>query len=72
MGAMGVIAGRSRLTVALGVAGEELDRPMVPKQAEAELLMVAVALLEVVGIGGGAWGNTLFPVFCFDAVAGGL
>lgn len=54
MGAMGVIAGRSRLTAAFGVAGELLDRPIVPKQAEAELLMVAVALLEVVGIGGGA------------------
>lgn len=54
MGAMGVIAGRSGLTGALGVAGEELDRPMLPKQTEAEPLMVALALLEVVGIGGGA------------------
>lgn len=53
MDAMGVIAGRSMLTVTLGVAGEELERPIAPKQPEAEVLMVASALLEVMGIGGG-------------------
>jgi len=71
---MGVIPARSKMTDAPEDAGEELDRPTVPKHAEDEVtLMVAPSLIEVVGRGGRSGLNSVPPVVFLESpvVAGG-